>query len=142
MVVMWFAGQAMCAAAGGNPSLQDMIKVMTFSDAAVIASMFFKEDWATCPYTDWWRQFTCLWYERTPWDKVILVLFPVAWLFYTPLVGGDFQYWTLWGIGLLQLALAGHEAFYSTLRAVGQKLRANDERPTGLEFAAWSGKHV
>lgn len=102
------------------------LKVMM--DFFVIAAMFIKDDLVSCAYRNRWHQFACMWHERTPWDKGVLVLYPPTWLLYSPLIGGQPQYWTLWGIGLLQLALAGHEALHLWQRARGHAPRADAHR--------------
>lgn len=140
MVATWLAGQAVYFATGESMP----IKAMVLFDSAVISAMFVKDDWISCPYDNWRHQLACLWHERTPWDKGILALFPLAWLFYTPLVGGDFQYWTLWGIGLVQLALAGQEALHHWQRARGHAPRVDargDDPPRSLFAPALGEAH-
>ena len=74
-------------------------------------------------------------------DKAILVLFPVAWLFYTPILSPFYQYWTLWGISLTQLALAGSEAIHNWQRAKAKSLHADAPGiPPGTFFAPVLGR--
>lgn len=113
------------------------LQAMFVEDMVVIGAMFTKEDWYSCPYKNGWHQLACLWLERTPWDKAILAIFPVAWLLYTPVLEPTLQFWVLWSLSLGQLILAGLEGFHLHLAGNGQTLRAADERPPGLEFTAW-----
>lgn len=138
MVASWLAGQAIYYATG----ITMPTKAMILFDSIVVSTMFVKEEWVACDYRDWRHQLACLWHERTPWDKAILALFPLAWLFYTPLVGGEIQYWTLWGIGLAQLMLAGHEALHMWQRAKGHSSRADAPRddPPRSFFAPAQGE--
>ncbi len=107
MVAMWLFGRVVYWLTGEWMPLQAMV----LQDMVVIAAMFVKEDWRDCsPYTNLRYQFCALWNERSPWDRAILALFPVAWIFYFPVVDGQKQFWTLWGLGLLQLIAAGLEA--------------------------------
>lgn len=131
MVAMWLFGRLVWELTGEWLP----VKAMVVQDMFVIAAMFLKDDWRTCPYRNMPHQLACLWLERTPWDKRILALFPLAWLFYAPVVEPQLQFWVLWGIGLAQLALAGHEALHLWQRANGHELRAHNESPHGLEFA-------
>jgi hypothetical protein len=136
MVAMWLFGQFIWWLTGEWLPVQAMI----LQDAAVIAAMFVKDDWCTCPYRNGWHQLACLWIERTPWDKAILVLFPSAWLFYFPVTTPTNQFWTLWGIGLAQLALAGLEALHEGRGTVGQPSRADAPgKFPGILFAPVKG---
>lgn len=137
MVAMWFLGRLIYALTGeGTP-----IRFMLVQDAAVIASMFIKNEWVDCPYRSLTHQLACLWHERTPWDKAILALFPVAWFFYARVLNPSHQYWTLWGIGLLQLALAGLEAIHFRQRAKAKSLHADAPgQPPGTLFAPVWGR--
>lgn len=133
MVVMWFLGRAIYTLTGeGMP-----VNAMLIQDSAVMACMFAKEDWQDCrPYGSLRRQLACLWHERTPWDKAILILFPNAWLFYFPVTTPANQFWTLWGIGLAQLALAGLEAVHEGRQAKANSSQADaPDKFSGYFFA-------
>ncbi len=137
MVATWFACRLLYWGTG-----QGMVpEVMAVSDMFVIAAMFVKDDWRCCPYRNRWHQIACLWLERTPWDRGILALFPVAWWLYTPVLPPLVQYWVLWGIGLAQLALAGLEGLHSWQRSNGQTPRAAAPgEPPGFRFATAQGR--
>lgn len=134
IMAMWFVGQAIYASSGECMPLAAML----LQDMVVIVAIFTKPDWRDCsPYRTFRQQLRGAWLERSPWDRAIIALFPLAWLFYAPVVDAWLQYWTLYGIGLAQLMLAGWEALTPLLRTIGQSPRADDERPPGLRFAAW-----
>lgn len=149
MIVMWLFSRFIWWKTGQWLPIQAML----IQDMAVIGAMFVKDDWITCPYRNSWHQIRCLWHERTPWDKGILAIFPVAWLFYisasAAFIGpavrllipaatdGVIQFWVLWSLSLAQLTLAGLEGFHPFAAGNGQTLRADDERPPGLGFTAW-----
>lgn len=147
LVAMWLFSRLVWALTGEYLPLEAMF----IQDMVVIGAMFVKTEWVACPYRSRWHQFACIWIERSPWDKAILAIFPVAWLLYAsapvafiaPSVrllfpaatDGQIQFWILWSLSLGQLILAGLEGFH--LAGNGQTLRAADERPPGLGFTAW-----
>ena len=139
MVATWFVCRLLYSMTQPTPDEQLVMAVL--SDCVVIAAMFVKEDWVTCPYQTRWHQLACLWLERTPWDKTILALFPVAWLFYFPILSPQSQYWTLYGIGLTQLALASREAYrqWQVTKANSSRADAPEEPPRSL-FAPVRGE--
>ncbi len=136
LVATWLVCRVIYEKAGHCP-----LQAQIISDMIVIAAMFVKEDWVNYAYRNGWHQLACMWTERTPWDRVILALFPVMWLNYFPILSTTPQCWTLWGIGLIQLGLAGHEAFHQW-----RKTRANSsladapEHPSGTLFAPVRGE--
>lgn len=137
MVATWFACRLIYEATGEGMPLQGMV----LSDCVVIAAMFCKDDLRYTAYETVQKQLAAMWHERTPWDKAILALFPAVWIFYAPVTDGRSQYWTLYGIGLVQLALAGWEAFYLRLQGNGQTPRADaPDIPPGSLFAPARGE--
>lgn len=132
MVASWVFCRILYAITGEGMPIQAMV----LSDCAVIAAMFVKEDWQPCGYETLGRQFCAIWWERTPWDRAILCLFPVVWLFYAPIVGAQLQYWVLWSISLAQLMLAGLESLTLAQGLSANKSRADaPERPPPRLFA-------
>lgn len=140
MVATWFGCRLLYSMA--HPTKDEQLIATVLSDCVVIAAMFVKEDWRWCPYQNGWHQLACLWHERTPWDKAILCIFPVVWIFYAPLLDDFWQYLVLWSLSMAQLALAGWEGFQPIAAGNGQTPRAADDRPPGLEFTAWGWGHV
>lgn len=135
MVATWIACRLLYSFA--HPSRDELLAATILSDCMVIAAMFVKEDWITCGYKNRWHQLACMWHERTPWDRAILAIFPVAWVFYAPILNDYYQYRVLWGLSMAQLALAGWESLHLMFAGNGQTPRAADERPPGLRFTAW-----
>lgn len=122
LIAMWLFGRAVWWLTGEWLPLQAMI----VQDLVVIATIYARHDWQDCsPYRDMRCQFAALWLERSPWDRAILALYAPTWLLYAPVAAPIVQFWALWGIGLAQLALAGHEALFIWLRDNGQTTRAD-----------------
>lgn len=140
LIVMWLFSRLVWALTGEWLPL----KAMVIQDMVVIATVFAKRDWQDCaPYVDLRRQFAAMWLERSPWDRAILALYAPTWLLYAPVAAPIIQFWALWGIGLAQLALAGHEALSLWLRDNGQSTRADAPgRPPPRTFFAPVGSEV
>jgi hypothetical protein len=137
MVGSWLFCRALYEATGEGMPLEGMI----VSDMAVIAAMFMKDDWETVAYCDLRCQLAALWRERTPWDRAILAIFPLAWALYLPLLQPVPQFWALWTLSMAQLALAGIEPLSQWLRVNGQTSRADAPgEPPGLMFAPVLGR--
>lgn len=105
--------------------------VGVLADLTVIALIYAKQ-----PAHDLWpyrgRKYwlAAWWLERSFWDRVILALFPVGWIFYA--FARD-PWWPLYWVSLAQLLAAGYEAleaFHTTRTAK----RALTPDPSGFEF--------
>lgn len=136
MVATWFACRLLWSITGECPP-----QALVISDMVVIASTFVKDDWAESAYRGKRHMIACLlWFERTPWDRVILALFPVAWLLYGPVLT-RFEYWTLYGIGLAQLAIAGWEGVHNWQRTKANSSHADAPGDfSGMMFAPVQGR--
>lgn len=123
----WVASEAVYYITGDGMALRTMF----LSDVAVIAAIYCKPEWRQWhPYRSLADQFAALWYERSPWDRAVLAVFPAAWLFYVLPMADFTRYWTLYGLALAQLLLAGWEAFNPRLA----RLTANNlhSEPPGI----------
>jgi hypothetical protein len=104
-----------------------------FPDIFTLAVIFCKPDYRPCPaYLGDWHQLKCLFLERSPTDRFIMLSFPVAWCFYSPSLSVT-QYWVLWGIALAQFIAASLEPLSDMIRSRAEASRA--ESRSGLEFA-------
>lgn len=86
---------------------------MLLCDYLVIVLTVAKPDARECPYTGLTSQLQALWGERTNADKIILSIFPLAWLCYAVEFSAFYRWWALWWLAMLQLLVAGWEG-YST----------------------------
>lgn len=99
-------------------------------DLTVIAVIYAK--WPCCdlfPYRTLRAQFMACWLERSFWDRVVLVLFPVGWACYA--WSAD-PWWSLYWISLAQLLAAGMEAFETYRSRTAKRVTAPD--PPGSLF--------
>lgn len=109
----WFAGYGFYLATGEGMSGTFLWLV----DVTVIAAIFAKDEWAICaPYAGLRHQLRATWWERSPWDRAVLAIFPVAWIFYVLPISPFAEYWALYYLALAQFALAGWESLHPWLR--------------------------
>lgn len=107
-------------------------------DLVTIVLIFCKavaRDLEPCDYRDVWQHLRCFLLAPTPVDRIILASFPVlVWPAYV--VTAD-PWWWLYGVSMLQLALAGGEGLSERRQA-----KAPEDEPdtpsSGLMFA-WAG---
>lgn len=125
-LLYWWSGEAM------------PLQASVLSDVAVVAAIYCKREWRRCSYETIRLQMAALWRERSPWDRAILTLFPLVWLFYAPVVDPQTQYWTLWSLSMAQLALAWLEPLYDRrgLSANMPRADAAERPPPRLDFRA------
>lgn len=106
--------------------------VSFLADCTVIAMIYAKPP--ACdfyPYESWRHQIVACWLERSFWDRVIISLFPVGWIFYALAAA---PWWPLYWISLAQLLAAASEAF-ETYRTTRTAKRVSAPDPPGFFFA-------
>lgn len=106
LVVSWLACEAIYRS-GGNPT-----DYALFFDAAVITAILCK-------------------HRRSPADRAVILLFPIAWFFYIAEVSDLHRYWVLYGIQLAQFLTAGADSLVRFYRS-----RAVSDTPGNPPFGA------
>lgn len=127
----WIASEAVYYLTGEGMAFRTMF----IADLTVIAVIYCKAEWREWqPYRSLRDQFAALWYERSPWDRTVIAIFPVAWIFYLRPLDPFYEYWTLWSLALTQLLLAGWEALNPWLAEhMAKLLRAETTDISGLQ---------
>lgn len=139
LVASWAFGYVVYLATGNGLAL----KFYFMADIAVIAVIYICKPEARSlrPYASAWRRFVAILLERSPWDRIVLGIFPLAWLAYVANIGDYYRYWVLWVLAAAQFLAAGGEAVHSWI----DERRANALTPppeppsSGLEFYAVRG---
>ncbi len=94
------------------------VVVSVLADLTVIAAIYCKRPAVDLfPYPDWKAQAAALWLELSYWDRLVIGLFPVGWVFY---IVASNPWWPLFWVSIAQLLAAsyeGLEAFHSTRTA-------------------------
>lgn len=107
--------------------------VSFLTDLTVIAMIYVKPPardlW---PYENRRQQLAALWLERSFWDRLIITLFPVGWIFYAFATA---PWWALYWISLAQLIPAGMEAFETHSTRTAKRASAPDPPSSGFLFA-------
>lgn len=103
---------------------------MWIIDVTVIAAILAKNEYTDLPG---WRN------QISPWDRAVLAIFPVAWLFYVVPIDPYGRYWALYILALAQFALASWEVLHPWLLRQAAKLPPADNESSGLELVGGRG---
>lgn len=106
------------------------------ADITVMAVIYAKQPARDLfPYEGWRDQLAALWLEKSFWDRIVLALFPVGWIFYAFAAS---PWWPLYWISLAQLLAAGLESL-ETYRNTRTAKRASAPDPPGFLFSPGRG---
>lgn len=126
----YFASQAWWIIAGGCD-----VGGLFMIDVTTIALIFCKAI-VRCPDTEFRsarHQLRCMVAAFTVQDRIVLAIFPLAWVGYVLRIDELARWWILYGLSLLQFIAAGWEAFGHWRRDSADK--GEPEEPPGLMFA-------
>lgn len=131
LVVAWSLGQALWLLTGDNLPL----RAYWLIDLAVILAIYTKPDAEDCwPYNGLGQQFMALWRERTMWDRIVVGIFLIMWVFYLVPVGDTPRFWALWWLAAAQFLAAGGEALSIFLKERRAKAPAKETPPGALRL--------
>jgi hypothetical protein len=139
LVLSWAFGFLIYLKTGNGLAL----KFYFMADIAVIAAIYIckHEERNLRPYRNAWHQLQCFLLERSLWDRIVLCIFPLAWIAYIANIDAYYRYWTLWVLAVAQFLAAGGEALHSWID--GRKANASISPPeppsSGLELCAVRG---
>lgn len=112
LVLSWAFGYVVYVATGDGLAL----KYYVMADIAAIAMIACKKEARNLrPYRGAWHQLQCMILERSPWDRIVLLIFPLMWTFYVVNVSDFARYWALYLLYVIQLLASGGEALQSWL---------------------------
>lgn len=114
LVMAWVASEAMFLVTGDSLP----IEYYPFLDVFVIAVIMAKHEYCNQrPYRGTWHQLKCLLLERSPADRVVLLIFPVMWGLYIAPIHPYYLWYALWFLCIAQFVSAGAEALSRYLKA-------------------------
>lgn len=114
-----------------------------YVDLAVISIIYMKPPAHDClPYRSRWHQLACFWLEKSLWDRVVILCFPLMWAAYALISGGSWlQWWVMYWAAMAQFVAAFIEAaenFRSRRAANAEDAGPLDAPSSSSEFAwAW-----
>jgi hypothetical protein len=124
LVISWLAGTVVYWITGNNLPIEFYL----YPDIFVIAVIFAKREGCNLrPYRSTWHQLACVLLERSPMDRVVMLVFPVMWVIYGLSIPVYNKWYCLWALVLVQFAAAIYEAFVVYTRNAD----AVDETDTG-----------
>jgi hypothetical protein len=84
-----------------------------FPDIAVIAIIFCKPEYRPSPdYVSIWHQLKCIVTERSPADRIVMLIYPIEWMLYVSTLNDYYVWWSLWGLSIVQFLAAGSETLF------------------------------
>lgn len=106
-------------------------------DLTVIAVIYCKNPSFNCyPYCSLSAQFRSFWFDRTHWDRLVIVMFPIGWLSYVLPVSESVAWWTLFWCAIAQYLAAGGETLQASLSTRSAKADSTSDTPSsGFHFA-------
>lgn len=108
LVMAWIFGQVVYLITGNDLP----VEYYAYPDIFVIAVIFAKPEWCNLrPYRSAWHQLQCIILERSPADRIVLLIFPVMWVLYAAAVHPFYKWWSLYFLCIAQLLAAGWESF-------------------------------
>jgi hypothetical protein len=135
LVLCWVVSEGVYSLTGNGLATEFFL----FPDFVVIAVIAMKPEVCNFrPYISAWHQAKCLLLERSVPDRIVLLLFPVAWYFYAADIAPYYQWWALWWISVVQYLVAGFEGFSKIYRS--RVTSGTPDYPSGDVFRrlAWS----
>lgn len=107
LVVAWCAGEAVYLATGNSLP----VEIYLYPDIFVLAVIMAKQEYCNLrPYRSTLHQLKCVVLERSPCDRVIMLMFPLAWALYAADIHAYYKWWALYLIVVVQFIAAGIEA--------------------------------
>jgi len=106
LVGAWFVTKVIYLVTGDSLPVQFFV----FPDIGVITIILCKPEYQPCEeYRSIWHQLWCILAERSPSDRVVMLIFPIEWGIYVSTLGAVSVWWLLWGLSILQFLAAGAE---------------------------------
>jgi hypothetical protein len=117
------------------------VEFFIFPDLAVIAIVFMKPDYRPCDrYRGTLHQFKCILTERSPADRIVLLIYPVEWAIYCSALHPFYVWWLLWSLSIVQFLAVGGESLSRFIRRDADAVTRPPVRPGPLLTAGgWSG---
>jgi hypothetical protein len=109
-----------------------------YPDIFVLSIIFCKPRYRPCgDYWDFsiWHQLKCILTERSPADRVVMLIYPIEWVLYVGDFAPRFTWFALWGLSIAQFLAAGLEPIFSFIRRRTDAACAEPYSRNGLEAA-------
>jgi hypothetical protein len=103
------------------------VEYYLYPDLFVLAVIYAKHEHACYyPYRGFWHQLACVLLERSPADRVVVLIFPVMWTLYVAPIDPYYVWWSLYYLVIAQFLAAGWESFARFRRS------RNDKKPKSI----------
>jgi hypothetical protein len=110
LVLCWIIGETVFVLTGDSLP----VRFYAYPDIFVIAVIMAKPEYCNRrPYRSVWHQLQCILLERSPADRVVLLIFPAMWVVYLlsdAALHPYYRWFALWFLVIVQILAAGVEA--------------------------------
>lgn len=142
LTLAWIAGQIYYWWTGDSVPTEFYLYPDIFVLAVIMAK---REDCNLSPYRSEWHRLACLLLERSPADRIVMMIFPVMWVIYVLPIHDYYKFWSLYYLVLAQFFAAGHEGIARYVRGADADDHDDSGRSGPLLFAllpggGWSGR--
>lgn len=125
LVISKIAGWAIYQITGDNLPVEYYL----FPDIFVLAVIFSKHEHACLHlYRSVWHQLKCVMFERSPCDRLIVLIFLAMWILYVADVHPYYKWWSLFWLVVAQFLAAGAESFLNCWRSHSMSGRETERR--------------
>lgn len=135
-MIAWIVAEAIYIVTGNSLPVEYYV----FPDIFVLTVILCKAEYQCLwPYDSLWHQLKCVVLERSPADRIIMLIFPVMWALYIAELHPYYKWWALYFFALAQFFAAGWEAF-SAYRRDKAAVHSSDGPSSGAEYSMAYGR--
>ena len=117
------------------------VQFYVFPDILVLAVIFAKPEWCSQqPYRGVWHQLGCVLLERSPSDRLVMLIYVLAWALYVCPMDDFHKWWSLWGLSIAQFLAVGAEAL-DPFRRFAEAIERRHDHPGNLLVAYRGGEY-
>lgn len=117
LVISWIFGELAYIFTGDNLPINFYLYPDIFTLAVIMAK---PEACNLRPYQSTLHQLKCLLLERSPSDRMVMLIFPLMWTIYVSGLHPYYVWWLLWSLVILQFLFASAESIEKFWRSRGQ----------------------
>lgn len=135
LVLAWVFSQALYYFTGNGLA----IKFYTFPDIVILAVIFAKPEYCNQGmYRSTLHQLWCVVAERSPSDRMVMLIFPIIWWAYVADISAYACWWILWGATVLQFLFASTESIEKFNRRAEAASDTSEPSDDVYRRLAWS----
>lgn len=135
LVICWIFGEAIYVLTGDSLP----VEYYAYPDIFVLAVILAKPEHCRHEARGAWQWLKCILLERSPADRVVMLIFPVMWIAYVSDMGARDKWFLLWGLTIAQFLAAGWESLAKSIRRRAENATPSPDVHGSLLVAHGSG---